>query len=180
MMTILLITAVAIFVIRGVRRRRRHRDLLQNLESVVETTDLLLATLRAGYSIPASLLMLADIAPHPVHYAFRTMRAAYESGSPLTSALAATRTELGTHFGALISLVFSALRLGIPTETLMMQIQSEARHVHRQFGETLARQLPVRLNLPLVLCILPSFIVLIIVPIVAGTIHQLQLQGGIP
>jgi tight adherence protein C len=66
-------------------------------------------------------------------------------------------------------------RLGIPVENLLFQLGNEARTNRRRRAETQARQLPIQLSLPLVMCTLPSFIILIIVPTIAGTLSQLNI-----
>jgi pilus assembly protein TadC len=61
-------------------------------------------------------------------------------------------------------------------ESLIFQLGNDARLSRRRAAEISARQLPIRLSLPLVICTLPSFIVLIIVPTIAGTVSQLRLS----
>jgi pilus assembly protein TadC len=45
--------------------------------------------------------------------------------------------------------------------------------LRRRAAETSARKLPVRLSFPLVLCILPAFIVLTVVPAIFGALRAL-------
>ena len=177
-MLIVVALLAAALAVRALRRRRVHRIERAALEALVETTDLLLATLRAGYSIPQAVLMLADIAPIGERRAFAALRTGIESGEDFTDALSRARESLPDSFRPLLGLVISAVHLGIPTESLVFQLQTEARHCHRRHGETLARELPIRLTLPLVLCTLPSFVLLIIVPLIVGTVSQLRLDGA--
>ena len=72
--------------------------------------------------------------------------------------------------------LISGDRLGIPVENLLFQLANEARLNRRRHAETEARKLPIRLSLPLVMCILPSFVILIIVPTIAGTLSQLNIS----
>ncbi len=167
-------------IVRSIRRRHVHQLEQESLNALIETTDLILATSRAGFSLPQAVMMLADIAPDIVRSEFIAVRKAVDAGVALTAALTRARREMGSPFESLIALVISALRLGIPTETFVVQLHLHARHAHRQHGEALARALPVRLTMPLVTCTLPSFIILIIVPVVAGTFEQLRLHGGTP
>lgn len=179
-MLIAVTLVVVVMAGRAVRRRRARQSARVQMDALIETTDLLLATTRAGYSLAQSVTLLADIVPDAVHREFDAVRNATHEGVPLTAALSGIRSDLGPLFHPLISLVVSALQLGVPTETFIVQLQMHARHVHRQHGEALARSLPVRLAMPLVTCTLPSFIALIIVPVVAGTLEQLRLHGGRP
>lgn len=173
--TLLILCAVSV---RAVRRRRSNTRSQGSFDSLVETIDLLLASLRAGYSLPQSVLLLADVAPISVRLEFRALRNRVAEGHPISSAIRESCSLLDPSFRHLFELVISSIRLGIPTESLIMQIQSETRHIRRQQGEARARQLSVRLTLPVVLCTLPSFLFLIIVPMVAGTITHLRLNGS--
>ncbi|MFM8855957.1 MAG: type II secretion system F family protein [Actinomycetota bacterium] len=168
------------FLIRSSRRRRSIRAAHLRLDAAIETVDFLLAMLRAGYSLPQSLMKLGDVTSRIVRADFVHLRDAIAAGRSLHEALTDVRTRLGPEFSSLIDLLASAVRLGIPTESLVVHIHHEARFARRRQGEILARQLSVRLTLPLVLCTLPSFVFLIIVPIVMGTIAQLRLNGTTP
>lgn len=172
--------SAVVVVARAARRRRTDRDDRQQSDDLIETIDILLATLRAGYSLHQSLTMLADIAPLRLRPTFSDLRINVDAGTPVPVALNHARLDLGPAFGPLIGLVISAHRLGIPSESLIGQIRSEARIAQRHHAEMLARQLSVRVALPLVLCTLPSFIFMIIVPTVAGTMTTLHLSGDTP
>lgn len=179
-MLIMVIVFATMFLVRASRRRRANQVRHLHLDALIETVDFLLAMLRAGYSLPQSLMKLADVTPVVVRPLFIDLREAIASGRSIPDALADIRIRLGPQFSSLIDLVASAIRLGIPTESLIVHIHHEARFVRRQQGEILARQLSVRLMVPLVLCTLPSFVFLIIVPIVMGTIAHLRLNGATP
>lgn len=179
-MLIVIGICAAVMAVRARRRRRALRNENARSEALIETTDLLLATSRAGFSLTQAVMMLADIAPDSVRSSFARVRDAVETGASLPSALSGVRTDLGPAFHSLIGLVISAARLGVPTESFIVHLQAHARHVHRHHSESAARRLSVRLALPLVICTLPSFVVLIIVPVVAGTLEHLHLQGGTP
>lgn len=168
----------SVFLVRASRKRRSNRIRHLRLDAAIETIDFLLAMLRAGYSLPQSLMKLAEITPENVRTEFIELRDAIASGRPIHEALTEVRSRLGPEFSPLIDLMASAIRLGIPTESLVVHIHHEARFARRQQGEILARQLSVKLTLPLVLCTLPSFVFLIIVPIAMGTITQLRLTGA--
>lgn len=179
-MLIVFIVFATALLIRASRRRRSNRMGRLRLDAAIETVDFLLAMLRAGYSLPQSLMKLPDIAPDIVRKDFIDLRDAIASGRPVHEALTGVRARLGPDFSSLIDLMASAIRLGIPTESLVVHIHDEARLARRQQGDVLARQLSVRLTLPLVLCTLPSFVFLIIVPILMGTFTQLRLNGTTP
>lgn len=167
-------------VVRGVRRRRSERHVQVMLDAYAETIDLLLATLRAGYTLQQSILMLAEVAPRDVRHEFVEMRSRVEHGTPITAALADCKDRLDPSFRPVIETVISSIRLGVPTESFIVQVQAEVHHIRRHVNEVRARQLAVRLSLPLVLCALPSFALLVIVPVIAGTLSHLQTKGSGP
>jgi hypothetical protein len=51
----------------------------------------------------------------------------------------------------------------------------EAREQRRRDGQAAARELPIRLAAPLVLCTLPSFALLAIAPLLLGALSSLHL-----
>ena len=51
---------------------------------------------------------------------------------------------------------------------------TEARAARRRHGEAEARRLPVRMTFPLVICTLPSFVLLAIAPAVLGALSTLR------
>jgi tight adherence protein C len=53
------------------------------------------------------------------------------------------------------------------------QLTIEAREARRRLEQAEARRLPVRLSFPLVLCTLPSFVLLAIVPAVIAALSSL-------
>lgn len=177
-MLIVVLLIVVVGAIRGIRRRAAESRTRENFDAYAQTVDLLLSFLRAGYSLQQSILVLADVAPKTVRSEFADMRRRVDSGSSVTACLSESGSRLDPSFRSLMSLISSSIRLGIPTESAIVQIQADARHIRRQRSEIQARQLSVRLTLPLVLCALPSFSFLVIIPMIAGTIAQLRSNGG--
>jgi tight adherence protein C len=56
---------------------------------------------------------------------------------------------------------------------MLDQLSTEARAARRRLDEADARKLPVRLSFPLVVCTLPSFILLAIAPAVIAALSSL-------
>jgi type II secretory pathway component PulF len=55
------------------------------------------------------------------------------------------------------------------------RLARDARDLRRRRAEEAARRVPVRLLAPLVLCVLPAFVLLALVPLVAGAFDELHL-----
>jgi hypothetical protein len=68
----------------------------------------------------------------------------------------------------------AADRDGLPLSPILDRLATEARQQRRRRADTLARQLPIRLSLPLVLCTLPSFVLLAVAPLLLAAIASLR------
>lgn len=99
-------------------------------------------------------------------------------GSGLADALRALPELLGPDAAELADSIATADRYGLPLGPVLDRLASEARAERRRRAEIDARSLPVKLSFPLVLCTLPSFVLLAIVPAVLGAISTLR--GSVP
>lgn len=99
-----------------------------------------------------------------------------ERGQRLGEALMLWRHTPGLDLGDVVDVLLAAERDGGPLAPVLDQLAAEARAQRRREALAQARQLPVRLAAPLVLCTLPSFVLLAIVPLVAGALASLQLD----
>jgi tight adherence protein C len=73
--------------------------------------------------------------------------------------------------------IAAADRDGLPLAPLLDRLAGDARAARRRHGEAEARRLPVRLTFPLVVCTLPSFVLLAIAPAVLGALSTLRVTG---
>ncbi len=69
----------------------------------------------------------------------------------------------------------SAARYGTPLGDALERVATDARLVRRRRAEEQARRLPVQLLLPLVVCVLPAFGLLAVVPLLIASLRSLQL-----
>ena len=70
--------------------------------------------------------------------------------------------------------IAAAERYGLPLAPVLDSLSEQAHAARRRLAEAEARRLPVRLSFPLVVCTLPSFALLAVVPAVLGTISSLR------
>lgn len=174
-------TALLIFgavVVLGHRRRRRvalHRadEIRRSLPEVIEV---IVAALRAGHTPARAMAFVAATAPAGVRPTFVAIADGLENGERFPVLLQAMVHRLGSTYRPLADVLIAGERLGIPTESLIVQLDADARLTRRLMAQDDARRLPVRLGLPLVCCTLPSFVVLVIVPVVAGTLSHLHIS----
>lgn len=95
-------------------------------------------------------------------------------GSSLADALQALPELLGAVAAELADSIATADRYGLPLGPVLDRLAAEARSERRRRAEIEARSLPVKLSFPLVVCTLPSFVLLAIVPAVLGAISTLR------
>lgn len=95
-------------------------------------------------------------------------------GVGLADALGALPELLGPSAVEFADSIAAADRYGLPLGPVLDRLASEARAERRRHAEREARSLPVKLSFPLVVCTLPSFVLLSIVPAVLGAVATLQ------
>jgi len=176
MFTILVCIAILIGWTRY-RRSRNRRRTTALLVSLPDVTDLLIAALYAGCTPNQALEFLARSAPVNVREVFHDAVTSLNNGERFSTIMRQLPTLLGSGYRPLCDILSAGDRLGIPTETLIAQMSSDSHLTRRLLAEADARRLPVRLSLPLVCCTLPSFVVLVIVPVIAGTLSHLHITG---
>lgn len=157
------------------RRRLRTRHAAARLACLPDVTDLLLAAFHAGSTPVQAFEFLARAAPVTVRQACVDVVTGLERGERFATLMRNLPTTLGSEYRPLCDILSAGDRLGIPTETLIAHVSSDAHLTRRLLAEANARQLPVRLSIPLVCCTLPSFVVLVIIPVIAGTLSQLHI-----
>jgi tight adherence protein C len=95
-------------------------------------------------------------------------------GQRLADALSAFTEELGHPATAFVDALATADRYGLPLGPVLDRLADDIRGERRRRAERHARTLPVRLSFPLVVCTLPSFVLLAIVPALLGAVSTLR------
>ena len=160
------------------RRTRRRRQTERGVrEALPDFVDLLVLTVRAGRS-PASALVAITSSVHPVIAdALRALDVRTRRGDLLGEALVELPQRLGPAAQPIADALALASRYGTPLVPVLDRLAAESRAERRRNAEAAARQLPIRLSFPLVGCTLPSFVLLTVVPLLAGTVSSLR---GLP
>lgn len=157
------------------RRRARARRRTDAVTALPDTIDLLAIAARAGLPAPGAVAGVAERAPPPWGPALASAAARAARGERFADAL----TELdgvGDDLGhPLRSLLRAAAEEGADLVAGLDRLAIDARDLRRRRAEEGARRVPVRLLLPLVVCSLPAFALLTIVPIVAGALGALDI-----
>lgn len=150
-------------------RRRREVD-----AAMADAVELFVLCVHAGRSPTQAIADVAARAPPVLHAAFGAVDLQLHRGRSLAEALGELQRRGGPIGHELARAVGSADRDGLPLAPVLDRLAADARAARRRSGEAAARQLPVRMTFPLVICTLPSFVLLAIAPAVLGALSTLR------
>ena len=157
------------------RRRRTHAEQQAIDEAMPDAIELMVMCLHAGLTPPQAIGELARVAPVQCAPGFPGDGPAPPSRRRLCrSARRAERAQYGRSALPLVSALGTAVRDGLPLAPVLDRLGDEANAARRRAGEAAARRLPVRLSFPLVVCTLPSFVLLAIAPAVLGALSTVR------
>ncbi|MGH9272849.1 MAG: type II secretion system F family protein [Ilumatobacteraceae bacterium] len=156
------------------RRRSAARARTQIRDAMPDAVELFVVCVHAGRSPPQVIAELARSAPGPVRPAFAAVELQLHRGRSLADALDELPRIAGPPGRELATAVATADRDGLPLAPVLDRLATEARADRRRAGEAAERSLPVRLSFPLVVCTLPSFVLLAIAPAVLGALSMLR------
>lgn len=139
-----------------------------------DALDLLVLSIRAGYLPAQAVVEVIPFLARHLRPAFAAVGAAMQQGQRFADALDALRIHLGAIAQPLVDSLSAADRYGLPLAPVLERLAFEARQQRRRDADSAARELPVRLAMPLVLCTLPSFVLLAIVPLLLGALSSLR------
>jgi Flp pilus assembly protein TadB len=151
----------------GVRRRRE--EIRRDLPQVVQ---LLGIALGAGASVPSALQQVAVALPGPASDGLRLANARLALGVPPEQVWSELASQSGlAPLGRALSRAESA---GVRVADAVRRLGAELASERRLEVEDRARTVGIRAALPLGLCLLPSFLVVGIVPVIAAALESLQ------
>jgi pilus assembly protein TadC len=146
---------------------RRERQ--QLARDVPLCLDLLSACLAGGASLSAAATAVAAALPGPCGRRLASVHAALVVGAPPEEAwLQLGGAQADDPLRPAARLLARAAQDGAPTATAAARLSAEARAVSVAAGAAAARRVGVLVVAPLGLCFLPAFVLLGIVPVVAG------------
>lgn len=150
--------------------RHRRRRIAARLPDAVE---LLVLAVQSGSTPGRAVHDVAPLVDDAVRPAFDAVVHRLERGRRLADAITALPEMLGPAAAPIADAITAADRYGTPLGPVLDGLASDARDDRRRFAEAHARRLPVRLSFPLVVCTLPSFVLLTIVPALLGALAGL-------
>ena len=181
------VTALAVHPVLGVgmglvmgvaphRRRAQHRRRQQTeiIEELPEAIDLLRLAVSSGLNVHLAVTAVGERLFGPVGFGLAEAAQQVRTGMRLADALEPLPDTVGEPVRPLVRVLIDGDRYGIELEPSLEQLAADSRLLRRRRAEERARQLPLRLLLPLVMCILPSFILLTLAPVLAETLTTLR------
>jgi len=155
------------------RRRSAEAERRAWADALPDAVDLLALALGSGLAVAPALALAAVRTPAPLGPALARAHERIVHGAPLADALEQV-AERGPASRPLIALLVAAHRDGAPVVDPLTRLAGDLRADRRRAVEARARQVPVRLLFPLVLCSLPAFVLLAIVPPVVAAVADLR------
>lgn len=159
---------------RWVAHQQGRRRRAAVVDALPEAADLLAVAVAGGLTVTAAVSTAGQWAPGPVGAALRRVAEEIELGRPSPDALEAVALDLGPPSRPLIGVLVASERYGAPLGESLDRLAREARLERRRRGEERARRIPVLLLFPLVLCVLPAFGLLTVVPLLVGSLPDLS------
>ena len=151
-----------------------HRSLTQQETELAVLTEHLCVSLRAGHTLSFACELWEHSAPSGAHVARQL-----QAGQPLDQALTPLEHNLGAGGAALAGVIRQAHRDGLPVVATVARLSSDARTERRRHTDALIRQLPTKLSVPLVLCVLPSFLLAAVVPLAVSNLTRLTVPVAV-
>ena len=140
-------------------------------DDIGQLTEHLCVSLRTGLSMTLACERWRSVSP-----VGSSVADLISAGAPLEEALlplANLHPITGKNLGHTI---VEAERDGLPILDTVTRLATDHRNERRRQIDTRIRQLPTRLSIPLVLCVLPSFLLLSVAPLVLASLSQLSIS----
>jgi tight adherence protein C len=156
------------------RRAQRRRDAIE--QALPDGLDILVVTLEAGVAFDGAVTFLCDNADNVLVEELRRYLSDLALGRSRREALEAmSRRTRSTGVRQFATAVIQAEELGTGMARALRAHARSLRVMRRLRAETVARQAPIKLLFPLVLCIMPALFIVIIGPAV---LQALAVVGG--
>lgn len=151
--------------------RRRAGRVADDLPDVV---DLFALAAGSGLTVTLSVEAVARHAAGPIGHALAAAVRRQQLGERSADALARLPEEAGEAVRPLTNALVASERYGTALVPALEALAEEVGRQRRRRAEERARRAPVKLIFPLVLCSLPAFALLTVVPLLLSTLGSLH------
>jgi len=142
-----------------------------------DALDLLALCVGAGQGLDAAIARVSDEWPGPLADQFQRMLSEIHLGESRREALLSLAQRIDIpEITSFISVIVQAVRVGGSIAELMLEQADEIRTVRRQRAEELARQAGTKMLFPLVFCMFPALMAVLLGPAVPQLLETL---GGL-
>jgi tight adherence protein C len=159
-------------IVRTIRRTEQRTRAAARAE-LPDLIELVIVGVRAGLTPAAALEMAASHTGPELAAPLADVTHHMHRGRRLADALGALPDWLGQHAAYFTDALVTADRYGLPLGPVLDQLSADVRADRARLAQQQARTLPVKLSFPLVVCTLPSFVLLAIAPAVLGAISTI-------
>ena len=143
---------------------------------VPDFVDVISVYLRSGQPPALAFLHASDTAPGTVGVAAREVAERVHNGERFVDVLTSSRSAFRLHAQPMIDALIDTERDGLAPRELFDRLATDAHAQRRRDADMRIRALPVRLTLPLVGCILPAYVLLAVVPLLASQLSSVNLD----
>lgn len=164
---------VALGGLRWSARQRRRAEAEAWRDALPDAVDLFAVALGGGVTVPVALPIVASRAPPPVGPALAEAHRRTSHGEPLADSLGRV-ADAASATRPLVAVLVAAHHDGVPVADAMARLAADERAARRRAVEARARRVPVRMLFPLVLCTLPAFVLITVVPPVLAAFADLR------
>jgi Flp pilus assembly protein TadB len=156
--------------------RRRNRNLVapQIARQLPEFIDAIVLLLHSGASPAQALIAAPSWLEPPLHHIVNGVAQQISHGNRFSESVIALRGSIGPTVFPLVEALLSVDRDGQSIANVLDRLSNESRAQRRRQLDADIRRLPVRLTIPLACCILPSFVLLGVVPMIATALVHLK------
>jgi tight adherence protein C len=169
------VTVVGFFAPNLYLYQKAHERAAELLRALPDAIDLLTISVESGLGFDAAVQQVARNTEGPIAEEFSRVLREMQIGSGRADALRAMgeRTNVGdlrTFVGAMVQ----ADSFGIPIAQVLRIQSAEMRVKRRQRAEEKAQQVPVKITIPLIFCILPTLFIAVMGPAVLSIMDSFK------
>lgn len=152
---------------------RPGRAVAARRAALPDAVELIVIAVRSGRSPTDAVRSAAATCDRSLRPAFDAFEHRLHRGASFADSLAEFADVVGPAAHPFADAIATADRYGLPLAPVLDRLVDEARAERRRRSAEAARRLPVALSFPLVVCSLPAFVFLAIVPAVLGALASL-------